>query len=85
MSEQEVGVGRARRSQRVALAWRILTHEKGRTALAITGVFMAILLIFVELGFFFAVPQGGITLAMASFSALLSLSGLRRADPADIF
>jgi putative ABC transport system permease protein len=43
----------------VALGWRILTHEKWRTALAITGVFMAILLIFVELGFFFAVPQGG--------------------------
>ena len=62
MSEQEVGVRRIRRSQRVALAWRILTHEKGRTALAIAGVFMAILLIFVELGFFFAVPQGGMLL-----------------------
>ena len=47
---------------RVALAWRILTHDKGRTALAIAGVFMAILLIFVELGFFFAVPQGGMLL-----------------------
>src|SRR6516162_3237655 len=64
MSKVEVGVSvrRARRSQRVALAWRILTHEKGRTALAIAGVFMAILLIFVELGFFFAVPQGGMLL-----------------------
>src|SRR5215471_12177598 len=62
MSELEVGVRRARPSQRVALAWRILTHEKGRTALAISGVFMAILLIFVELGFFFAVPQGGMLL-----------------------
>jgi putative ABC transport system permease protein len=30
--------------------------------LAIAGVFMAILLIFVELGFFFAVPQGGMLL-----------------------
>jgi hypothetical protein len=46
---------------------------------------MAILLIFVEIGFFFAVPQGGMTLAMASFSALLSLGGLRRADLADMF
>jgi putative ABC transport system permease protein len=62
MGEVDVGVRRIRRSQRVALAWRILTHEKGRTALAITGVFMAILLIFVELGFFFAVPQGGMLL-----------------------
>src|SRR5215469_597596 len=62
MSEVEVGVRRARPSQRVALAWRILTYEKGRTALAIAGVFMAILLVFVELGFFFAVPQGGMLL-----------------------
>lgn len=41
------------------IAWRILTHQKGRTALAIGGIFIAILLIFVELGFFIAVPQGG--------------------------
>jgi hypothetical protein len=84
MSKVEVGVRRIRGSQRVALAWPILTHEKGRTALAITGVFMAILLIFVEIGFCFDVPQGGMTLAMAAFSAL-SLGGLRRADPADMF
>ncbi len=43
----------------VPVAWRILTHEKGRTALAISGIFVAILLVFVELGFFVAVPQGG--------------------------
>ncbi|PYM35384.1 MAG: hypothetical protein DME15_06565, partial [Candidatus Rokuibacteriota bacterium] len=41
------------------VAWRILTHQKGRTALAASGIFIAILLIFVELGFFIAVPQGG--------------------------
>ncbi len=41
------------------VAWRILTHQKGRTALAVGGMFVAILLIFVELGFFIAVPQGG--------------------------
>jgi putative ABC transport system permease protein len=45
-----------------ALAWRILTHDKGRSALAIAGVFMAILLVFVELGFFIAVPRGGMLL-----------------------
>jgi putative ABC transport system permease protein len=45
-----------------ALAWRILTHDKGRSVLAIAGVFMAILLVFVELGFFIAVPQGGMLL-----------------------
>src|SRR5215510_5769345 len=59
MTEGEVGLGRLSRPTRVRLAWRILTHDKARTVLAIAGVFMAILLIFVELGFFFAVPQGG--------------------------
>lgn len=50
-----------RRPLRVAarLAWRILVHEKGRSALALVGVFIAILLVFIELGFFIAVPQGG--------------------------
>jgi putative ABC transport system permease protein len=50
-----------RRRLRVSayLAWRILVHEKGRTALAFAGVFIAILLVFIELGFFIAVPQGG--------------------------
>ena len=42
-----------------SVAWRILTHQKGRTALAIGGIFVAILLLFVELGFFIAVPRGG--------------------------
>ncbi len=41
------------------VAWRILAYQKGRTALAVGGIFIAILLIFVELGFFIAVPQGG--------------------------
>ena len=62
MTEGEVGLTSSRRPGRVWLAWRILTHDKGRTVLAIAGVFMAILLIFVELGFFFAVPQGGMLL-----------------------
>jgi len=47
---------------RSALAWRILTYDKGRTVLAVVGVFMAILLVFVQLGFFIAVPQGGMLL-----------------------
>ncbi len=42
------------------VAWRILTHQKGRTLLATGGIFIAVLLIFVELGFFVAVPQGGL-------------------------
>ncbi len=46
----------------VALAWRILTHQKGRTALALVGIVMAILLVFIQLGLFYAVPQGGMLL-----------------------
>jgi putative ABC transport system permease protein len=42
------------------VAWRILTDQKGRTLLAAGGIFIAVLLIFVELGFFVAVPQGGL-------------------------
>ena len=41
------------------VAWRILVDQKGRTALAAGGIFIAILLVFIELGFFVAVPQGG--------------------------
>jgi putative ABC transport system permease protein len=47
---------------RLALAWRILAHDKGRTALAVAGVCLAILLVFVQLGFFIAVPRGGMLL-----------------------
>ena len=46
----------------IRLAWQILTHDKGRTALALAGIFMAILLVFIQLGLFFAVPQGGMLL-----------------------
>jgi len=47
---------------KVLLAWRILTSDKRRTALALIGIFMAILLVFVELGLFYAVPRGGLLL-----------------------
>jgi putative ABC transport system permease protein len=46
----------------LALAWRILTYQKGRTMLALIGMFMAILLVFIQLGLFYAVPQGGMLL-----------------------
>ncbi|HVH79495.1 MAG TPA: FtsX-like permease family protein [Stellaceae bacterium] len=58
-SERRLAVVRRRLRVSAQLAWRILVHEKGRTALALIGVFIAILLIFIELGFFIAVPQGG--------------------------
>jgi hypothetical protein len=47
---------------KVPLAWRNLTYDKRRTALALIGIFMAILLVFVELGFFYALPRGGLLL-----------------------
>ena len=58
---------------RVPLAWRILTYDKRRTGLALVGIFMAILLVFVELGFFYAVPRGGLLLyENMSFNLLLA-------------
>jgi putative ABC transport system permease protein len=58
---------------KVPLAWRILTYDKRRTALALIGIFMAILLVFVELGFFYAVPRGGLLLYdNMSFDLLLT-------------
>lgn len=42
------------------VAWRILTHEKGRSALAMGGILVAILLIFLQLGFYMSVPEGGL-------------------------
>src|SRR6516164_11012228 len=50
------------RAVKVPLAWRILAYDKRRTGLALIGIFMAILLVFVELGFFYAVPRGGLLL-----------------------
>ncbi len=39
--------------------WRILVHERVRSGLAVAGIHIAILLIFLQLGFYFAVPEGG--------------------------
>jgi putative ABC transport system permease protein len=37
----------------------MLWHEKGRNALAVGGIFIAVLMIFLQLGFYFCVPKGG--------------------------
>jgi putative ABC transport system permease protein len=42
------------------VAWRMITHEKGRSALAIGGILVANLLVFLQLGFYMSVPQGGL-------------------------
>jgi putative ABC transport system permease protein len=41
------------------VAWRILTHEKWRSLLATSGIFIAVVLIFLQLGFYSSVPRGG--------------------------
>jgi putative ABC transport system permease protein len=49
------------------IAWRMLTHEKGRNTLAVGGIFIAVLMIFLQLGFYDCVPKAG----------LLTYNGLR--------
>lgn len=43
---------------RTLVAWRILTHELARSLLAVLGVFAAIVLVFLQLGFYGSVPIG---------------------------
>jgi putative ABC transport system permease protein len=45
---------------KTVVAWRILAHEKGRSGLAIGGILVATLLVFLQLGFYMSVPQGGL-------------------------
>jgi putative ABC transport system permease protein len=42
------------------VAWRMLVHEKGRNLLAVAGIFIAVLMIFLQLGFYASVPKGGL-------------------------
>jgi putative ABC transport system permease protein len=57
------------------VAWRILTHEKGRSALATGGIFIALLMIFLQLGFYSSVPKGGMLMYDAMrFDLLLTSS-----------
>jgi putative ABC transport system permease protein len=41
------------------VAWRILTHERARNVLTIGGIFVSILMIFLQLGFYSSVPKAG--------------------------
>ena len=38
----------------------MLVHEKGRNLLAMAGIFIAVLMIFLQLGFYSSVPKGGL-------------------------
>jgi putative ABC transport system permease protein len=42
------------------VAWRMLVHEKGRNLLAVAGIFIAVLMIFLQLGFYSSVPKGAL-------------------------
>jgi putative ABC transport system permease protein len=47
---------------RLLVAWRLLAHEKGRGALAVAGISVAVMLVFMQLGFFSSVPRGSMTI-----------------------
>lgn len=44
---------------RARVAWRALTHDLAQSILATLGILIAVLLIFLQLGFFNSVPRGG--------------------------
>jgi putative ABC transport system permease protein len=57
---------------RILVAVRILTHETARSILAVLGVFAAIVLVFLQLGFYSSVPLGATTIYSAlSFDLML--------------
>jgi putative ABC transport system permease protein len=68
------------------VAWRILLDEKGRSVLSITGTFIAILLIFLQLGFYFSVPKGGwIFYNKMHFDLMLTSSAYVSQSRSDVF
>ena len=57
------------------IAWRMLVHERLRSALAIGGILVAILLMFIQIGLYSAVPRGGLLFYNAmSFDLMLTSS-----------
>jgi putative ABC transport system permease protein len=68
------------------VAWRILLDEKGRSVLSITGTFIAILLVFLQLGFYFSVPKGGwIFYNKMHFDLMLTSSAYVSQGRSDVF
>jgi putative ABC transport system permease protein len=67
------------------IAWRILVDEKGRSILAISGTFVAILAVFLELGFYTSVPRGGLLFydAMHFDLMLTSSAYVSQANPGE--
>ncbi len=46
----------------IRIAWRILTHESGTSGLAAGGIFISVLMVFLQLGFFASVPSGALVI-----------------------
>jgi len=59
---------------RILVAVRILTHETARSVLAVLGVFAAIVLVFLQLGFYSSVPIGATTIYKALAYDLILVS-----------
>lgn len=71
---------------KVLVAWRILLDEKGRSVLSIAGTFIAILLVFLQLGFYFSVPKGGwIFYDKMRFDLMLTSSAYVSQSHSDVF
>ncbi len=83
MNDVEPGPPRARRAQRpVPFALRLVLHQKRRTAVAAAGIGFAILVIFMQLGFFGAVENTALAIS-SRFRADLVLVSPRFARLAD--
>ena len=66
------------------VAWRMLTDEKARSALAVGGIFISVLMIFLQLGFYNCVPKGAM-LTYNGFDILLTSSSyVSQAQPYDL-
>jgi len=57
------------------VAWRTLAHERGRSVLAVLGIFIAVHLIFMQLGFYNSVPRGGMLIYDALAFDVILVSG----------
>jgi putative ABC transport system permease protein len=45
---------------KILIAWRMLIHERWRSVLAVGGILVAILLMFLQIGLYSSVPRGGL-------------------------
>lgn len=63
-----------RRKQRVPFAWRLIAHRKRRTAVAAAGIAFAILVVFLQLGFYSAVVNTAVAVTSQFDADLILIS-----------